>query len=192
MKTAGATADDPFNKWQTYVYIDDQRVDPALVQASDTGGDQFFVNKYGEIKTSSELQALQRTSADSAQYLITTGTVYKKYSYDQLSRRIVAASDNCVSVARDSKYYRQSESNQQQRWCELCCEIDTRTIEGDRRDFSEADLTTRLELLFRDKLTNMFKISIDGSEPVKYGLEHLAGRNSKLSGQQIAFELTNI
>ena len=85
VKTASATADKPTNKWQTYVYIDDQAVAPALVQASDTGGDEFFVNKYGEIKTASELQALQRTSENSAQYLITTGTIYKKYSYDQLS-----------------------------------------------------------------------------------------------------------
>ena len=53
-----------------HVYIDDQAVAPALVQASDTGGDEFFVNKYGEIKTASELQGLQRTSENSAQYLL--------------------------------------------------------------------------------------------------------------------------
>jgi hypothetical protein len=38
----------------------------------------------------------------------------------------------------------------------------------------------------------MFNISIDGSEPVSIGLEHLAGTDQQLSGQQIAFELTNI
>ena len=97
----------PFNKWQTHVYIDDQRVDPRLVQASDTGGDEFFVNKYGEIKTASELQALQRTSADSAQFLITTGTVYKKYSYDQLSsaNQVSQPATIAVSVAENSKYF---------------------------------------------------------------------------------------
>ena len=38
----------------------------------------------------------------------------------------------------------------------------------------------------------MFKISIDGSAPINIGLPHLAGSSQKLSGQQIAFELTNV
>ncbi|MEY3668464.1 MAG: hypothetical protein RL572_2004, partial [Pseudomonadota bacterium] len=88
VKTATATADDPYNKWQTYVYIDDQFVTPELIQASDRSGDQYFVNKFGEIKTASELVQLQRTSAESEKYLITTGTLYKKYSYDNLSSPI--------------------------------------------------------------------------------------------------------
>ncbi|MFN3163147.1 MAG: flagellar hook-basal body complex protein, partial [Pseudohongiellaceae bacterium] len=83
VKTATATADSPFNKWQTHVYIDEQPVEPALIQASDNG-DEYFVNKYGEIKTRSELLELQRTSSESEKYLITTGTQYKKYSFDKL------------------------------------------------------------------------------------------------------------
>ncbi|MDG2502474.1 MAG: flagellar hook-basal body complex protein, partial [Porticoccaceae bacterium] len=85
VKTAEATADVPFNKWQTYVYIDDQAVDSALIQASDTAGDQYFVNKYGEVKTQSELLELQKTSSESEKYLVTLGTLYKKYSFDNLS-----------------------------------------------------------------------------------------------------------
>ena len=53
VKTAAATADSPFNKWQTYVSIDGTEVDPQLIQAADKGGDSYFVNKYGEIKTRS-------------------------------------------------------------------------------------------------------------------------------------------
>ncbi len=60
-------------------------MDPALIQASDTGGDQFFVNKYGEIKTKSELEFLQKTASNSSEYLVTQGTVYRKFSYDMLS-----------------------------------------------------------------------------------------------------------
>ena len=105
VKTSGATADDPYNKWQTHVFIDDKAVDPALVQASDSGGDEFFVNKYGEIKTASELLKLQQTSADSAQYLITTGTVYKKYSFDQLSSPIPSQPASVsIAIAEDSLY----------------------------------------------------------------------------------------
>ena len=126
LKPPGATADDPFNKWQTYVYIDDQRVDPALVQASDSGGDQFFVNKYGEIKTAIELQALQRTSADSAQFLITTGTVYKKYSYDQLSSPIKSEPATiAVSVAENSKYFDNLNLTNNQDGVNFAARIDT-------------------------------------------------------------------
>ena len=180
VKTAEATADDPFNKWQTYVYIDDEAVDPALVQASDTGGDQYFVNKYGEIKTSSELLKLQQTSADSAQYLITTGTVYKKYSYDQLSAPIPSQPASIsVAIPTAGNIYTDNLNL---------------TNNEDGVDFSNLDEDGEpLEqpVMTRAALSNMFKLSIDGSEPVQIGLEHLAGSEARLSGQQIAFELTN-
>ena len=175
VKTAQATADKPTNKWQTYVYIDDQPVAPALVQASDTGGDQFFVNKYGEIKTASELRDLQRTSANSAQYLITTGTIYKKFSYDQLttpaaSKRATLATE----IAADSTY------------------IDNLNLTNnqDGVDFSAVDGAGNL-IFSREKLTDMFTVKVDGSDPVNIGLEHLAGKSVQLSGTQIAFELQN-
>src|SRR6056300_262705 len=192
VKTAGATADDPFNKWQTYVYIDDQAVDPALVQASDSGGDQFFVNKYGEIKTSSELQALQRTSADSAQYLITTGTVYKKYSYDQLSQPIVSQPATiAAAIPEGSKFTDNLNLTNNKDGIHFAAQTDGTYIEGIDPLFDPT--STSLELYFsREKLTDMFNISIDGSEPVSIGLEHLAGSDQQLSGQQIAFELTNV
>lgn len=194
VKTASATADDPFNKWQTYVYIDDQAVDPALVQASDSGGDQFFVNKYGEIKTSSELQELQRTSADSAQYLITTGTVYKKYSYDQLSQPIVSQPATIASAIPDGSIFTDNLNlTNNKDGVNFAAKVDTAgNIEGYVDTFPATDGDTVVSYFSRDRLSNMFKISIDGSEPVDIGLEHLAGSDQQLSGQQIAFELTNI
>lgn len=177
VKTASATADKPTNKWQTYVYIDDQAVAPALVQASDTGGDQFFVNKYGEIKTASELQALQRTSENSAQYLITTGTIYKKYSYDQLSSPSPSQRATIsTEIAADSVY------------------IDNLNLTNnqDGVDFASVDANNNNALIFsRKALTDMFTVKVDGSDAVNIGLEHLAGKNVKLSGTQIAYELQN-
>ena len=177
VKTASATADKPTNKWQTYVYIDDQAVAPALVQASDTGGDEFFVNKYGEIKTASELQALQRTSENSAQYLITTGTIYKKYSYDQLSSPSPSQRATIsTEIAADSVY------------------IDNLNLTNnqDGVDFASVDANNNNALIFsRKALTDMFTVKVDGSDAVNIGLEHLAGKNVKLSGTQIAYELQN-
>ena len=177
VKTASATADKPTNKWQTYVYIDDQAVAPALVQASDTGGDEFFVNKYGEIKTASELQGLQRTSENSAQYLITTGTIYKKYSYDQLSSPSPSQRATIsTEIAADSVY------------------IDNLNLTNnqDGVDFASVDANNNNALIFsRKALTDMFTVKVDGSDAVNIGLEHLAGKNVKLSGTQIAYELQN-
>ena len=170
VKTAEATADVPFNKWQTYVYIDDQAVDSALIQASDTAGDQYFVNKYGEVKTQSELLELQKTSAESEKYLVTLGTLYKKYSFDNLSTPTDSqpASVN-FAVAEDSVY------------------IDdlNLTNNSDGIDFTAGAMT-------RTALSNMFSLSIDDSPAIKIGLEHLAGSSQKLSGSEIAFELTNV
>ena len=170
VKTAEATADVPFNKWQTYVYIDDQPVDSALIQASDTAGDQYFVNKYGEVKTQSELLELQKTSAESEKYLVTLGTLYKKYSFDNLSTPTDSqpASVN-FAVAEDSVY------------------IDdlNLTNNSDGIDFTDAAMT-------RTALSDMFSLSIDDSPAIDIGLEHLAGSSQKLSGSEIAFELTNV
>jgi flagellar hook-basal body protein len=170
VKTAEATADVPFNKWQTYVYIDDQAVDSALIQASDTAGDQYFVNKYGEVKTQSELLELQKTSAESEKYLVTLGTLYKKYSFDNLSTPTDSqpASVN-FAVAEDSVY------------------IDdlNLTNNSDGIDFTDGAMT-------RAALSNIFSLSIDDSPAINIGLEHLAGSSQKLSGSEIAFELTNV
>jgi len=166
-KTATATADDPFNKWQTHVYMDGTLVNPELIQASDKAGDQYFVNKFGELKTLSDLVKLQRTSAESEKYLITTGTLYKKYSYDNLSKPIASTPATVESLVPLTSRYSDNLNL---------------TNNKDGVDFSE---------LSRADLSNMFKVSVDGSAALDVGLEHLAGKDVKMSGTQIAFELTN-
>lgn len=168
VKTAAATADSPFNKWQTYVSIDGTEVDPQLIQASDKGGDSYFVNKFGEIKTRSELLELQRTSSDSAQFLITTGTEYKKYSFDNLSSPVESQPATVTMPISDTSTYKDNLNL-------------TNNQDGvDISSFSYA------------QLQNMFQISIDQSEFVDVGIEHLIGQDLKLSGSEIAFELTNV
>ena len=168
VKTANATAESPYNKWQTYVYVDDQEVDTALIQASDTTGDQFFINKYGELKTRSELLELQSTSAESEKYLITQGTLYKKYSYDVLSEPTQSVPATAkLTIADDSAY----------------SDALNLTNNSDGVDFST---------MSRAQLENMFTLSIDDSSQVSIGLEHLAGSSVPMSGAEIAFELTNV
>ena len=168
VKTANASADVPFNKWQTYVYIDDTYIENSLIQASDTSGDQFFVNKYGDVRTETELLSLQKTEADSEKYLITKGTLYKKYSYDNLSTPTQSApAALSYSIPSTSSY------------------IDALNLTNNSSGVDFSSLT-------RAQLSNMFNISVDGSSSVSIGLEHLAGSETPLSGTGIAFELTNI
>ena len=181
VKTAEATADVPFNKWQTHVYIDDQVVDSALIQASDTAGDQYFVDKYGQVKTQSELLTLQKTSTESEKYLVTLGTLYKKYSYDNLSTPSESQPAKVnFAVAADSPY------------------IDALNLtnNSDGVDFTatttSTPATTAAAAMTRANLSDMFTLSIDDSPAISIGLEHLAGSTAPLSGTQIAFELTNV
>jgi flagellar hook-basal body protein len=168
VKTGTATAENPYNKWQTYVYVDDQAVQPALIQAADKGGDEYFVNKYGEIKTRSELRELQRTSTESEKYLITTGTVYKKFSYDKLSKPVESEPASLeLTINPENPYY------------------DRLNLTNNQNGIDFSGLT-------RADLANMFKVSIDGSGSVQVGLEHLAGREDLMSGAELAFELTNV
>jgi flagellar hook-basal body protein len=169
VKTQNATSEDPFNKWQTHVYIDGEQVDPALIQASDSAGDQYFVNKYGEIKTKSELEYLQKTAADSSQYLITQGTIYRKFSYDTLSDPI-KSTPATIPLAAATQVTR-----------------DDLSLAGGSNGVDLSSYT-------RAELRNLLEISIDGSAFVGVGLEHLVGRDGTdtLSGQEIATELTKV
>ena len=172
VKTQSATSDNPLNKWQTHVYIDGEAVDPALIQASDSGGDRYFVNKYGEIKTKSELEFLQKTASNSSEYLVTQGTVYRKFAYDMLSDPIKStpASLNLKATSPD--------------------DVAALSLAGGSNglDLSNGGAVTRADL--RDLL----QISVDGSDFISVGLEHLVGKDGidQLSGQEIATELTNV
>lgn len=170
VKTANATAASPLNKWQTHVYIDDQPVESQLIHAANQSGDQYFINKYGEVKTSAELTQLQETSANPQEYMVVAGTKYKKYSYDNLATptQSAAASVN-FGVAAGTAY----------------ADGLNLTNNSNGVDFTAAAMT-------RAALSDLFTLSVDGSAAVSIGLEHLAGSTKAMSGTEIAFELTNV
>ena len=49
VKTSNATEASPTNKWQTYVYVGDKQLDPALISAKDEQGQTLYINKFGQI-----------------------------------------------------------------------------------------------------------------------------------------------
>jgi flagellar hook-basal body protein len=173
VKTQNATADDPNNKWQTHVYITDdngqaQAIDTALIQKAENAGDEMFINKYGEIKSRTELQELQRTSAESDKYLITQGTLYKKYSFDKLA----APTPSLAAAVQLSDL--SGTGN-----------IDALNLTNGSDGFDFSGYS-------REELKDLFSMSIDGSSDIKIGLEHLAGSTVPRSGTQIAQELENV
>jgi flagellar hook-basal body protein len=56
VKTQNANQSSPYNKWQTYVFVGDEQVNASLVQATNTGGEQLYVNQYGQLKAYSDVK----------------------------------------------------------------------------------------------------------------------------------------
>lgn len=54
-KTQVATPEDPTNKWQTFVFIGDTKLQELLIQSTDRDGEKQYVNKYGEIRSESDI-----------------------------------------------------------------------------------------------------------------------------------------
>jgi flagellar hook-basal body protein len=48
-KTQNASQDSPYSKWQTYFFVGDTQVKPALQQSTDKLGSPQYVNKYGDV-----------------------------------------------------------------------------------------------------------------------------------------------
>lgn len=58
-KTQNASQASPNNRWQTYVFIGENEVSASLTQATDTNEEKLYVNKYGQLKSGSQLSADQ-------------------------------------------------------------------------------------------------------------------------------------
>ena len=50
VKTSNASEDVPANKWQSYVFIGEDQVAPALISATNDSDQRLYVNQYGQIK----------------------------------------------------------------------------------------------------------------------------------------------
>ena len=193
VKTANPTDASPFSKWQTYVTIDGKEVRSALTQSAGAGNDPQFINKYGEIKTQKELDAYAKLTVDpvtgdpinQAEYLITAGTTYRKYSFDKLQTAVPSENASVTTELAATAPYNNGLNL-------------TNSSAG--VDFTA---TAGADGWSDRKLYNMFKIQVDGSTWQNISLprlmdnSHLATRagaaagSQVLSGKQIAQELTN-
>jgi flagellar hook-basal body protein len=90
VKTQNASQSSPFSKWQSYFFVGDTQVKPALQQASDKTGSTLYVNKYGEVLPKSDSRVIP-----------SSGTT-EMYTLDQLTNTQTSspasAPANAVSV----------------------------------------------------------------------------------------------
>ena len=94
-RTQVASAESPNSKWQTHILLNDTELEPTLSQATDSGGNKLFVNKYGDIKTEN----------DSDVGGFTTKTFFKKYNLDDLGPILQSTPAKAVgSVASNQPY----------------------------------------------------------------------------------------
>jgi flagellar hook protein FlgE len=57
VKTQNASASAPESKWQTYFYVGDTLVRPELLQATDKSGNKLYVNKYGTLASTADVNS---------------------------------------------------------------------------------------------------------------------------------------
>ena len=92
-KTQNATLDSPFSKWQTYFFVGDTEVKPALQQATDSVGSNYFVNKYGDVLPKSDPRVIP-----------SSGTT-EMYSLDQLTDIRPSSPAKAVGSALPTEVY---------------------------------------------------------------------------------------
>ncbi len=93
VKTQNATMDSPFSKWQSYFFVGDTQVKPALQQATDTVGAALFVNKYGDVLPKTDSRVIP-----------SSGTT-EMYSLDQLTDSRPSSPATAVGTTLGSDKY---------------------------------------------------------------------------------------
>ncbi len=81
VKTQNASQETPNNKWQTYVYVGDKLVNASLQQATNSQGEEMYVNKYGALKAKSDFKTPEEIAELNSSFSKKT----IKFSLDELT-----------------------------------------------------------------------------------------------------------
>ncbi len=93
VKTQNASQTSPYSKWQSYFYVGDTQVKPALQQATDSLGSLYYVNKYGDVLPKSDSRVIP-----------STGTT-EMYTLDQLTDTQASTPATATGETLTSDYY---------------------------------------------------------------------------------------
>ena len=87
VKTQNASQASPQSKWQTYFYVGDTLVNPALQQSTNLTGSPLYVNKYGDVLPKSDSRVIP-----------SSGTM-EMYSLDEQSNKKISESASVTGAA---------------------------------------------------------------------------------------------
>lgn len=90
VKTQNASQASPQSKWQTYFYVGDTLVNPALQQSTNLTGSPLYVNKYGDVLPKSDSRVIP-----------SSGTM-EMYSLDDQSNRKISETASVTGAAYDA------------------------------------------------------------------------------------------
>lgn len=79
VKTQNASQDAPQSKWQTYFFIGDTQARPELLQATNESGSKLYVNKYGRLASSNDV------NSDGSKVVTPPSGKTEMYSYDDVT-----------------------------------------------------------------------------------------------------------
>ena len=96
VKTQNASQASPESKWQTYFYIGDTQVRPDLMQATNNLNAKLYVDKYGNIASSNDV------NADGSKVVTPPSGKTEMYTLDQLTNEQLATPATAVSSSVDS------------------------------------------------------------------------------------------
>ena len=163
VKTQNASQAIPNNRWQTYVYIGETKVDAALIQATDANQSAYYVNKYGQLATREQIGSSAISSNTTTQMFVIDDLTNTKPSIP------ASVSGESVGPSPDSVIPPIS-------W----------DLTADR-GLNFTTLTDNQKLA----LKNLFKVDIDASgHPVTVDLSALAKLDKTLNGNAIASFMT--
>lgn len=164
VKTSNATERSPTNKWQTFVYVGEKEISPALITAKNEKSKTIFINKFGQ--TTADPQSLDPT--------FNAGAAHPLFKQDDQITKEPSSPAKAVGAFMQSGGFdfgdtdsnRVSITSEAQRWAD--------TREGGNTSANPA---------FWGK--NMFSISVDGSEP-----QLISVRDGSYTGTELAAEMT--
>lgn len=94
VKTQAARLDSPYAKWQTYFFVGNTEVKPALQQASNASGSLLYVNKYGEVLPKTDPRVIP-----------STGTT-EMYTLDQQIDRQSSSAATALGAPLSESYFK--------------------------------------------------------------------------------------
>lgn len=164
VKTSNATEESPTNKWQTYIYVGDEELEPAVITSKNDKGQTLYSNKFGQV--TADPQSVDPTFNANAAHPL----------YKQDDQTVKEPSSPAEVVGAIMKTVGFDFGDTDSRKVQIITDPSDfgLTREGGVQDSNPPFWGT-----------DMFTISVDGSEPVSINVQ-----DGRYTGTELAAEMT--